>query len=213
MASGVKLSQAQADLIAKRVELLKAEDDLLNARNAKNMVRMTRDNEGNFSYTYTADQDAIDDAELGYNDAFYNLQKSTRDYQEETQGDFLNRINTFMTTSQELVKQRESGEITPEQYAQAMTELQDQYQQYMQWYLEQMGFFYDEEGTLRDEDLANLEEILGLKLADYDDFITEYEDSILGRLFDDVDSEYEFVQNAIGAEEQLLADNTEAAQQ
>lgn len=76
-----------------------------------------------------------------------------------------------------------------------------------------MGFFYDEEGTLRDEDLANLEEILGLKLADYDDFITEYEDSILGRLFDDVDSEYEFVENAIGAEEQLLADNTEAAQQ
>ena len=76
-----------------------------------------------------------------------------------------------------------------------------------------MRFLYGEEAILRDEDLANLEEILDIKLADYDDFITEYENSILGRLFDDVDSEYEFVQNAIEAQEELLANNVEAALQ
>jgi hypothetical protein len=33
------------------------------ARNAKSVVRLTRDSEGNFGYTYTADQGAIDNAE------------------------------------------------------------------------------------------------------------------------------------------------------
>jgi hypothetical protein len=35
---------------------------LEDAKNAKSTVRLTRDNEGNFGYVYTANQDAIDEA-------------------------------------------------------------------------------------------------------------------------------------------------------
>jgi hypothetical protein len=33
------------------------------AQNAKSIVRLQRDNEGNFGYVYTADSDAINNAE------------------------------------------------------------------------------------------------------------------------------------------------------
>ena len=47
MSSGVRISERQAEVYARRVALLQAEADLLNAQNAKSAVRMTRDNEGN----------------------------------------------------------------------------------------------------------------------------------------------------------------------
>ena len=65
---GVQISEVDAGIIARRVALLQAEAELENAKNAKSAVRMTRDNEGNFSYTYTADQTAIDEAKQNYQD-------------------------------------------------------------------------------------------------------------------------------------------------
>lgn len=79
MQSGVKISERQAEVIARRVALLQAEAELMDAQNAKSAVRMTRDNEGNFSYTYTADQEQIDDAEQNYGDKFYELMKYEKD--------------------------------------------------------------------------------------------------------------------------------------
>ena len=210
MSSGVKLSQLQTDIIAKRVELLKAEDELLNARNAKNTVRMTRDNEGNYSYTYTADQDMIDDAELNYNEKFYQLMNAERSGQEDLQGQRLEYLNNYTSISQDLMNQLQSGAISQDQYDQAMTELQDQFQEYMDYYLEQLNFLYDQQAVLRDDDLVNAQELTELKLANYDDFITLYEETILGRLFDDVTSEEEFTRLALEAMAQYHMDNAEA---
>jgi len=39
-----------------------AEQAFRDAQNAKSVVRLQRDSEGNFSYVYTADQAATDDA-------------------------------------------------------------------------------------------------------------------------------------------------------
>ena len=50
-----------------------AEIALEEAQNAKSTVRLSRDNEGNFGYVYTADQDAVDDAQQGLEDAENNL--------------------------------------------------------------------------------------------------------------------------------------------
>ena len=210
MSSGVKLSQLQTDIIAKRVELLKAEDELLNARNAKNTVRMTRDNEGNYSYTYTADQDMIDDAELNYNEKFYQLMNAERSGQEELQSQRLDYLNNYTSVSQDLMNKLQTGAISQDQYDEAMAELQDQFQEYMDYYLEQLQFLYDEQATLRDDDLVNAQELTELKLANYDDFITQYEDTILGRLFDDVSSEEEFTRLALEAMAQYHQENAEA---
>ena len=74
MAAGVEISEYEAGIIERRIALLQAEAQLRDAQQAKSAVRMTRDNEGNFSYTYTADQDAIGDAEENYAEAVYDYQ-------------------------------------------------------------------------------------------------------------------------------------------
>lgn len=72
-ASGVKMSQYELDAYQKEYELLLAKAALEDAQNAKNQVRMTRDAEGNMSYTYTADSKAIGEAEDNYNDVAYQF--------------------------------------------------------------------------------------------------------------------------------------------
>lgn len=58
-----KLSKTDLEIAKARYELLQAEIALEDARNAKSTVRLQRDNEGNYGYVYTADQDAVNDAE------------------------------------------------------------------------------------------------------------------------------------------------------
>jgi hypothetical protein len=44
-------------------EVLKAKIALEEAQNAKSIVRLQRDSEGNFGYVYTADEDKVADAQ------------------------------------------------------------------------------------------------------------------------------------------------------
>ena len=83
-----KLSKYELEIQQAKYDLLLAEIALEEAQNAKSVVRLSRDNEGNFGYVYTADQDAIDDAQQGVEDAenrLYNIslegqQKYTEKY-------------------------------------------------------------------------------------------------------------------------------------
>lgn len=71
-----QLSKYELEIQQAKYDLLLAEIALEEAQNAKSTVRLSRDNEGNFGYIYTADQDAIDNAQQGVEDAdnrLYNL--------------------------------------------------------------------------------------------------------------------------------------------
>ena len=59
----------------KKYDLLLAEQALRDAQNAKSVVRLQRDSEGNYGYVYTADQSNIDATQQTYEDAKYNLEK------------------------------------------------------------------------------------------------------------------------------------------
>ena len=82
-----KLSKTDLEIAKARYELLQAEIALEDARNAKSTVRLKRDNEGNYGYVYTADQDAVNDAEQNLADKqnnLYNLVLSqTQEYGEK----------------------------------------------------------------------------------------------------------------------------------
>lgn len=70
-----KLSKYELEIQQAKYDLLLAEIALEEAQNAKSTVRLSRDSEGNFGYVYTADSDAIDDAQQTYEDkenALYN---------------------------------------------------------------------------------------------------------------------------------------------
>ena len=71
-----KLSQFELDIQQAKYDLLLAEIALEEAQQAKSTVRLQRDTEGNFGYIYTADANAINNAEQQLADArnaLYNI--------------------------------------------------------------------------------------------------------------------------------------------
>ena len=71
-----KLSNLELDIAKAKYDVLLAEIALEEAQNAKATVRLQRDNEGNYGYVYTADQEAISQAEQDLMDAenaLYNI--------------------------------------------------------------------------------------------------------------------------------------------
>lgn len=182
MNTGVKISEAEAEIIARRVALLQAEADLMDAQNAKSMVRMTRDNEGNFSYTYTADQDAIDDAQGNYGDKFYDLLDYERNYMDQIQQGMLEKRRQFLEDLRNIAEEYKDD---PDAYAQAYAQLLDDYNDYNDYFIDQQQMDFDEMARLRDDDWQDTENLTNLKLAEQDDFITQFHDSIYGGLVPD----------------------------
>ena len=68
-----KLSQFELEIQQAKYELLLAEIALEEAQSTKTNVRLQRDNEGKFGYVYTADANAVADAEQKLADAQNNL--------------------------------------------------------------------------------------------------------------------------------------------
>jgi hypothetical protein len=71
-----KLSKYELSIQQAKYDLLLAEIALEEARFAKSTVRLRRDAEGNFGYVYTADAEAVANAEQKFEDAqnkLYNI--------------------------------------------------------------------------------------------------------------------------------------------
>ena len=79
-----KLTQTGLEIAKARYELLQAEMALEDVKNAKSIVRLQRDNEGNYGYVYTADQDAVAEAEANWaakqNDLYNLVLGKTNEY-------------------------------------------------------------------------------------------------------------------------------------
>jgi hypothetical protein len=60
---GVEMSQYDLEYLQAEYNLRLAEIELEEAQNAKNTVRLQKDNEGNWSYVYTQNTDAVDEAQ------------------------------------------------------------------------------------------------------------------------------------------------------
>ncbi len=209
ISSGAKMSQYETEIIARRVALLQAEDQLLAARQAKSAVRMTRDNEGNFSYTYTADQEAIGDAQDNYNQHLAELIEYERNANNEIQSWWLQKQQEFADRLRDITEKYKEGS---DEYNQALAELQEEYDIYADYYLDQQNMIFDEMARARDDDWKDYERIFGLKLATADDFITKMDESILGRLVPDYQTAEDSVRNFSEAEQNAI-DTAIASQQ
>ena len=80
---GVKVSEYDLEVLQKKFELKQAELALEEAQNSMSQVRLTRDNEGNWSYQYTADQDKVDEALDEYETRLYEVAKLSDEYIDE----------------------------------------------------------------------------------------------------------------------------------
>lgn len=80
-----RLAQSEMEILKARYEILQAEMALEDAKDAKAIVRLQRDSEGNYGYVYTADQDKVDDAEQNLADKQNDLYNLVLNYQNEYQ--------------------------------------------------------------------------------------------------------------------------------
>ena len=92
---GTELSKYDMEFMQKRFELEQAQIAMEEQRNAKNLVRMTRDNEGNWSYTYTQNPENVAKAQQEFEDKLYDLEKLNQDRVKETQQLMLNAMEKF----------------------------------------------------------------------------------------------------------------------
>lgn len=92
---GTELSKYDMEFMQKRFELEQAQIAMEEQRNAKNLVRMTRDNEGNWSYTYTQNPEDMAKAQQEFEDKLYELEKLNQDRVKETQQLMLNAMEKF----------------------------------------------------------------------------------------------------------------------
>lgn len=110
-----KLSQYELDIQQAKYDLLLAEIALEEAQDAKSVVRLQRDAEGNFGYVYTADQNAVADAEQKLADAqnsLYNIGlEGANNYQQK----YAETLQESQEAITELTQMWMNGEISSEE--------------------------------------------------------------------------------------------------
>lgn len=176
---GVEMSQYDLEYLQKTYDLRLAELELEEAQKAKNTVRLAKDNEGNWSYIYTQNSDAVDAAQQKYEDALYAMQDLSSNYIDEMS-------EKLITTSQEM------AEALAELRIQDFASLDDYYaevERVQVYYQEQMDLQENElnkavlnNKTLYDEDWTAYHNATGYKISDTEDFVTAFKDSVLGVL-------------------------------
>ena len=180
MEAGAEISEGEATILEKRLMLLQAEDQLMAARNAKSAVRMTRDNEGNFSYTYTADTSKIEEAQQNYADKFYDLLDYERKYSEDTQAAILQSYKEFLDKRNDIIN---DDSLTDSERKALLNQLEKDMKAKVQFYTDEMKMVIGEMSRLKTDDWGDIQALLnGRPLAEGDDFETSFSDTLLAKV-------------------------------
>ena len=129
-----KLTQYDLDMMNLQYQLALAMEELENAKNAKDTVRLTRDDNGNYGYQYTADQDKINDAQQKYEDVLQQINELAANRISELEQSFLNAQQQYLQSAQEIASDMT---LTAEQRAEKLANLQKQYAETMKYIQEQ----------------------------------------------------------------------------
>ena len=123
-----ELSKYELEIQQAKYDLLLAEIALEEAQNAKSTVRLSQDSEGNFGYVYTADQDAVSDAQQGVEDAENNLYNISLEGQQNYTEKYLQAEQQMLEDLDEIWRlYHEEGAIDREEYNRRYADIQAQY--------------------------------------------------------------------------------------
>jgi len=184
-ASGKEVSQFEVDALRKKYELRLAEIALEDAQAAKQTVRMSRDNDGNWSYIYTADEDNVDKARQNYEDKLYEYQKLNSDFIKEQQENFLNLENQYV---EEMTKIAQDSSLNEEDKERRLQETQEYYQRMAEIMSDQLGIAIDKNSELYNKDWLDYSKTTGYKISKLEDYQTKIEDTYTGVLQPNVQS-------------------------
>lgn len=96
-----KISKMDLERAQKKYDLLVAEQELRDRQNAKSVVKLKRDSAGNFGYVYTANSQAVSEAEQKRDDALYNYQKLIYDQDQALTEYFIKSQETMQAEIQQ----------------------------------------------------------------------------------------------------------------
>lgn len=151
---GVKLSQYDVDLLNAKYQLTLAQIALEEAQNNKTTMRLRRDASGNYSYVYTADADAISNAEQNVEDKQKNLYDISKDYEEKIAASWFDVLQQYEERVQELQEKYQAGIITQTEFNKQKEALDDIYKQKIEYIYGELNKVYENSTlTFKDSNL------------------------------------------------------------
>jgi len=195
--SGAQISKYDLDMLRMRYELRLAEIALEDAQNAKSQVRMSRDNDGNWSYVYTADEGAVADAQQGYEDKMMAMQQTSNDYLNQMSEQW---IAAEIELEQAYQKIWEDRTLSDEERAAAIDRLYEYYGERFNFFNDQITNALGNNKILYEEDWLAWADKNNIQIESNDSFLTHFEDTVLGVTtgFDDVDVLHQELLDAVG---------------
>ena len=176
---GVELSQYDLEYLQAEYELRMAEIELANAQAKKDTVRLSKDNEGNWSYIYTTSVDAVDEAHQKYEDALYAMQELSSNYVDEMSEQL---ISTSQEMAEALAEVRASDFASQEDYEKELDRIRKMYQERLDQQEAELQKSINNNKDLYTQDWTNYHEATGYKISDTENFVTSFKDSMLGTL-------------------------------
>lgn len=123
-----KLTKYDVERAEKLLDIETARQALKDAQNNNSKMRLTRDSQGNYSYSYVADEDAINEAEQKLADAQNSLYNFDKDQYSQNLSDMYSVYEEYMNKMKEIATNQNLDE---EERQRQLTELTQRYQEYI----------------------------------------------------------------------------------
>ena len=167
---GVKLSQYDVDLLNAKYQLTLAQIALEEAQNNKTTMRLRRDASGNYSYVYTADADAISNAEQNVEDKQKNLYDISKDYAEKIAASWFDVLQQYEERVQELQEKYQAGIID-------QTEFNEQKKELDRIYADKIKYIYGELNKVYENSTLTFKDSSLQKATSMNELVDIYEKS------------------------------------
>ena len=177
--SDADISQYTVDVLRARYELLKAEDALKEAQNAKSTVRLTQDNEGNWGYVYTADQDAVSQAEQEYADKLHALEEINQNYID----DLDQKLADLTKNASEKINQiAQDSTLTLEEKKEKIQEVYEYTNEMERYLMEQTQLALEDAMEIYEVDAQKYSELTGNKMLDDEKWVNSFEEMKIAQI-------------------------------
>lgn len=178
-AEGVEMSEYEIENLRRKYDLELAKMQLDEAKNTKSTVRMTRDNNGNWGYVYTADQDGVATAEQNYEDKLYAMQQANSDYIKELEANII-QAEIDMTEAMRAIDATQYANA--EEYYKACEDAAKPYYEMMEFYTNQMNLALGNNKQLYNGDWKEYSISTGYKISANEDFMDSFSETLLGQM-------------------------------
>lgn len=188
---GVQMSQYELDYLRAQYELELARIALEESKNAKSQVSMVKDAEGNYSYVYTADDEAVAQAEQTYEDKLYEMQRLNGDYINELQSNIIAMQEEMSAKLQEIA---DNDLLSYEEKMIRMDEVRSYYLQRINFYDSQLGISIENNKNLYENEWQDYHDKTGYKISANSDYVDSWDETTLA-IISNVETQKEYLDN------------------